>query len=133
MCRANFQNLLTELGGQSMQLIQSADVPNPACTRTPLGRFDMLTPDTGVTGHWLTEISRSPHQIGRVSNPCSLSIQFTVATVIQHHISSQNQRSGNLPFPKHGGMAILHEPNEVRILFQKKINDFQCLSYQSVC
>ena len=91
MCRANFQNLLTELGGQSMQLIQSADVPNPAGTRTPLGRFDMLTPDTSMTGHWLTEIPRPPHQIGRVSNPCSLSIQFTVATIVQHHSSNHDQ------------------------------------------
>ena len=133
MCRANFQDLLTELGWQSMQFVQSADVPDPACTRTSLGGFDVLTPDTRMTGQWLTEVSRSPHQTGRVSNPCSLSIQFPVATIVQDNICSQNQRPGNIPLPKHGGMSVLHEPNEVRILFHKIINDFQCLSYKSVC
>ena len=117
MCRANFQDLLTELGGQSMQFVQSADVPNPACTRTSLGGFDVLTPDTRMTGQWLTEVSRSPHQIGRVSNPCSLSIQFPVATVIQDHIRSQNQRSSHLPFPKHSRMTVLNKPNQIRVLF----------------
>ena len=54
MCSAHFQDLLTKLRGQSMQLIQTADIPNPAPTRTPLGRFDVLSPDTCMTGQWLT-------------------------------------------------------------------------------
>ena len=54
MLLANLHNFLTELRGQSMQLIQTADIPNPAPTRTPLGRFDVLSPDTCMTAQWLT-------------------------------------------------------------------------------
>ena len=133
MCRANFQNLLTELRGQSMQFVQSADVPNPASTRTPLGRFDVLAPDACMTGHGLTELPGSPHQICRVSNPCSLPVQFTVTTIVQNHIGSQNQGLGHFSLPKHGGMPVLNKPNQIWIFLNKIVNDLQCLGYKSVC
>ena len=133
MCRTNFQDLLTELGGQSMQFVQSADIPNPPSTRTPLGGLDVLSSDTRVTGQWLAKLPRSPHEICRVSNPCSLPVKLAVATVVQHNVASQNKGLCHLSFPKHGGMAILHEPNEVRIFLNKIVNDFQCFAYKSVC
>ena len=133
MCSAYFQDLLTKLRGQSMQFVQTADVPNPAPTRTPLGRFDVLSPDTRVTGQWLTKFPRSPHEICRVSNSRSLPVQFPITTIIEHNIASQNKGLCHLSFPKHGGMAIFHEPNEVRIFLNKEVNDFQCFGYKSVC
>ena len=133
MCSAHFQDLLTKLRGQSMQFVQSADIPNPAPTRTPLGGLDVLSPDTRVTGQWLTKFPRSPHEICRVSNPCSLPVQFTVTTIVQNHIGSQNQGLGNFSLPKHCGMPIFHKPNQIRILFHKIVNDLKSFGHQSVC
>ena len=82
MLLANLQDFLAELRGQSMQFVQSADIPNPAPTRTPLGGLDVLSPDTRVTGQWLTEFPGSPHEIGRMSNPCYLSVKLAVTAVV---------------------------------------------------
>ena len=133
MCSAYFQDLLTKLRGQSMQFVQTADIPNPAPTRTPLGRFDVLSSDTRVTGQWLTKLPRSPHEIWRVSNPCSLPVKLAVATVVQHNVASQNKGLCHLSFPKHGGMAILHEPNQIWVFFHKIVNDLKSFGHQSVC
>ena len=133
MLLANLHNFLTELRGQSMQFVQTADVPNPASTWTPLGSFDVLSSYTCMTGQWLTKLPRSPHQIGRVSNPCSFSVEFAVATIIKNHKTPQNERPGNLSVPKHGAVPILHKPNQIRILFHKIVNDLQCFGYKSVC
>ena len=133
MLLANLQDFLAELRGQSMQFVQSADIPNPAPTRTPLGGLDVLSPDTRVTGQWLTKFPRSPHEICRVSNSRSLPVKLAVATVVQHNVASQNKGLCHLSFPKHGGMAILHEPNQIWVFFHKIVNDLQCFGYKSVC
>ena len=119
MLLANLHDFLTEFRGKGMQLVQTADIPNPAPTRTPLGRFDVLSPDTRVTGQWLTKFPRSPHEICRVSNPCSLPVKLAIATVVQHNVASQNKGLCHLSFPKHGGMAILHEPNQICVFSTK--------------
>ena len=88
MLLANLHNFLTELRRQSMQLVQTADVPNPATTRTPLGRFDVLSPYACMTGPWVAQLPRSPHEICRVSNPCSFPVEFAVAAIIKNHKAS---------------------------------------------
>ena len=88
MLLANLHYFLTELRGQSMQFVQTADVPNPAPTRTPLGRFDVLSSYTCMTGQWLTKFPRPPHEICRVSNPCSFPVEFAVAAIIKNHKAS---------------------------------------------
>ena len=113
MCNAYFQDLLTKLRGQSMQLVRTTGVPNSPGTGSSLSRFDVLSPDTRVTGQWLTKFPRSPQEICRVGNSRSLPVKLAVATVVQHNVASQNKGLCHLSFPKHGGMAILHEPNQI--------------------
>ena len=133
MCSANLQDFSTEVRGEGMQLVQSTNIIELAFTRTPLSAFQMLASDTGMAGPGVTKFPGFPHEIGRVSNPCPFSVKLAVAAIIQNHKAPQNQRPGNLPVPKHCGMAVLHKPNQIRIFLNKIINDLQCLGYKSVC
>ena len=133
MCSANLQDFSTELRGEGMQLVQSANVIEPTSTWTPLGRFQMLAPDTCMTGPWVAQLPGFPHEIGRVSNSRPFPVEFSVLAIIQIHKTPQNERPANFSAPQQAGLAVLKKPNEVRILFNKIENDFQCLGYKSVC
>ena len=74
MCSANFQDFSAELRGESMQLVQSTNIVVLPFTRPPLSTFQMLAPDTRVTGPGVAEFAGFPHEIGRVSNPCPFTI-----------------------------------------------------------
>ena len=129
MCSANFQDFSTELRGEGMQLVQTTNVIEPTSTWTSLCRFQMLAPDTRVTGPGVAEFTGFPHEIGRVSNPRPFSVEFPVLAIIQIHKTPQNERPGNFSAPQQAGLAVLKKPNEVRILFNKIENDFQCFGY----
>ena len=63
MLLANLQDFSAELRGKGMELVQSTNIIELAFTRTPLSTFQMLAPDTRVTGPGVAEFTGSPHEI----------------------------------------------------------------------
>ena len=63
MLLANLQDFSAELRGEGMQLVQSTNIVVLPFTGTPLSTFQMLAPDTRVTGPRVAEFTGSPHEI----------------------------------------------------------------------
>ena len=60
MLLANLHDFLTEFRWQSMEFVQSANVPKSTSTRTSLSCFDVLAPDACMTGPRITQLSGLP-------------------------------------------------------------------------